>query len=147
MRGEGSLHQQVLRTEAKGARQTDKRHSENRKEHGKTRRVFAALNVPAVPATAEPAKPPGPFPSAPALVAYMDGEGNDLLPAAMEIVPAIAEVRAALTGLSSCKCAGLSGAGPTCCGIFASAEAASAACETLRAAHPHWWVAATTLGG
>jgi 4-diphosphocytidyl-2-C-methyl-D-erythritol kinase len=114
---------------------------------GKTRRVFAALNVPAVPATAEPAKPPGPFPNAPALVAYMAAEGNDLLPAAMEIEPAIAEVRAALTGLSSCKFAGLSGAGPTCYGIFASPEAASTACEALRAAHPHWWVAATTLGG
>jgi len=114
---------------------------------GKTRRVFAGLSVPAVPATVEAAIPPGPCPNAPSLVAYMAAEGNDLMPAAMEIEPAIVQVRAALIGVPSCKFAGLSGAGPTCYGIFATAEAAAAARETLRAANPGWWVAATTLGG
>ncbi len=114
---------------------------------GKTRNVFARLSVPAASATAEPVQPPGPFANAPALVAYMAAEGNDLMPAAMEIEPAIADVRAALVAVPSCKFVGLSGAGPTCYGIFATAEAAAAACEGLRAAHPRWWIAATTLGG
>jgi len=113
---------------------------------GKTRRVFGRLSVPAVAATSEPA-PPGPFPHAPALVAYMAAEGNDLMPAAIEIEPAIGAVHAALAAVPSCKFAGLSGAGPTCYGIFATPEEASAARETLRAANPRWWIAATTLGG
>jgi 4-diphosphocytidyl-2-C-methyl-D-erythritol kinase len=114
---------------------------------GKTRRVFALLTVPAASAIGEPAKPPGPFPHAPALVAYMAAEGNDLMPAAMEIEPAIAQVHAALAAVPSCKFAGLSGAGPTCYGIFATPEAAAAARDDLRAANPRWWIAATTLGG
>ena len=114
---------------------------------GKTRRVFARLSVPVAPAMAERAKPPGPFPNAPALVAYMAAEGNDLMPAAMEIEPAVAQVQAALAAVPSCKFAGLSGAGPTCYGIFATAADATAAREVLRAAHPRWWIAATTLGG
>jgi 4-diphosphocytidyl-2-C-methyl-D-erythritol kinase len=114
---------------------------------GKTRRVFGRLSVPAVAATSEPSQPPGPFPHAPALVAYMAAEGNDLMPAAIEIEPAIGAVHAALAAVPSCKFAGLSGAGPTCYGIFATPEEASAARETLRAANPRWWIAATTLGG
>jgi 4-diphosphocytidyl-2-C-methyl-D-erythritol kinase len=115
---------------------------------GKTRRVFAALGAHAVSTpAAQAAATPGPFPNGPALVAYMAAEGNDLMPAAIEIEPAIAEVRAALAAVPTCKFVGLSGAGPTCYGIFATAESAAAARETLRAANPRWWVAATTLGG
>jgi 4-diphosphocytidyl-2-C-methyl-D-erythritol kinase len=115
---------------------------------GKTRRVFAALGAHAVSAPIAPAATmPGPFPNGPALVAYMAAEGNDLMQAAIEIEPAIADVRAALAAVPTCKFVGLSGAGPTCYGIFATAEAAAAARETLRAANPRWWVAATTLGG
>jgi len=114
---------------------------------GKSRRVFARLDVAPAPATLERAKPPGPFPHAPALVAYMAAEGNDLMAAALEVEPAIAQVRAALLATRDCKFAGLSGAGPTCYGIFATPEAAAAAREALRAAHPRWWIAATTLGG
>ncbi len=114
---------------------------------GKTRRVFARLSAPAVSVKDEPVKPPGPFPNAPALAAYMAAEGNDLMSAAMEIEPSIGEVHAALAAVPSCKFAGLSGAGPTCYGIFATAADAAAACEALRAANPRWWIAATTLGG
>jgi 4-diphosphocytidyl-2-C-methyl-D-erythritol kinase len=114
---------------------------------GKTRKVFARLSLPAVPATAERAKPPGRFPHAPALVAYMAAEGNDLMAAAMDVEPAITQVHAALSATLDCKFAGLSGAGPTCYGIFATPEAAAAAREALRAANPRWWIVATTLGG
>lgn len=113
---------------------------------GKTRRVFGRLNAPPVAPEAAPAKPPGPFANAPALVAYMAAEGNDLMPAAMEVEPAIAEVHAALVALPDCKFAALSGAGPTCYGIFATPEDAARACEDLRARNPRWWIAATTLG-
>ena len=114
---------------------------------GKTRKVFARLSLPAAPATAERAKPPGRVPHAPALVAYMAAEGNDLMAAAMEVEPAITQVHAALSATLDCKFAGLSGAGPTCYGIFATPEAAAAAREALRAANPRWWIVATTLGG
>ena len=58
-----------------------------------------------------------------------------------------AQVHAALSATLDCKFAGLSGAGPTCYGIFATPEAAAAACEALRGANPRWWIVATTLGG
>ncbi len=114
---------------------------------GKTRKVFARLSVPNAPATAERAKPPGPFAHAPALVGYMAAVGNDLMEAAMDVEPAIAQVQAALSATLDCKFAGLSGSGPTCYGIFATPEAAAAAREILRAEHPRWWIVATTLGG
>jgi 4-diphosphocytidyl-2-C-methyl-D-erythritol kinase len=113
---------------------------------GKTRRVFAALKAREI-SGGEGGMMPGPFANGPALVAYMAAEGNDLMPAAIEIEPAIGEVRSTLAGVPTCKYVGLSGAGPTCYGIFATAEAAASARETVRAAHPRWWVAVTTLGG
>jgi 4-diphosphocytidyl-2-C-methyl-D-erythritol kinase len=60
-------------------------------------------------------------------------------------VPEIADVIVALAGSPRCKFAGLSGAGPTCYGIYPSLVDAEAAARRLRSASPRWWVAATAL--
>ena len=52
------------------------------------------------------------------------------------VVPEIAHVAAALTAAPHCLLAGLSGAGPTCYGIFATPEQAAAAAASLRQSRP-----------
>ena len=113
---------------------------------GKTARVFGRLRVSPSPAASEPAKAPGPFMDAAALIAYMAAHGNDLMSAAMQVEPVIAEVSDAIAAAPDCRFAGLSGAGPTCYGIFDTAHAAAETQARLRADHPRWWVAATGLG-
>jgi 4-diphosphocytidyl-2-C-methyl-D-erythritol kinase len=72
--------------------------------------------------------------------------GNDLMPPALEILPAIAPVLRTLEQASGCLLARLSGSGPTCFGVFANARTADQAAGTIGAAHPGWWVmAAPTL--
>ena len=113
---------------------------------GKTARVFGRLRVSPSPAASEPAKAPGRFMDAAALIAYTAAHGNDLMSAAMQVEPVIAEVSDAIAAAPDCLFAGLSGAGPTCYGIFDTADAAAEAQARLRADHPRWWVAATGLG-
>jgi 4-diphosphocytidyl-2-C-methyl-D-erythritol kinase len=40
----------------------------------------------------------------------------------------------------------MSGSGATCFGLFAASTQADAAARALAAAHPGWWVRATSLG-
>jgi 4-diphosphocytidyl-2-C-methyl-D-erythritol kinase len=40
----------------------------------------------------------------------------------------------------------MSGSGATCFGLFVSPRAAATAARNLSAAHPAWWVKATTFG-
>jgi 4-diphosphocytidyl-2-C-methyl-D-erythritol kinase len=111
----------------------------------KTARVFAALE--AQPAVAAP--PPAATPdltSLEDLLAFMRAVGNDLLAPATAVVPEIADVMAALEAAPGCLLAGLSGAGPTSFGIFATAAEASASAVRLHEQRPGWWVAAATLG-
>jgi 4-diphosphocytidyl-2-C-methyl-D-erythritol kinase len=112
---------------------------------GKTARVFARLGAPPVAAMSAP-NVPGRFEDATALIDYMRIRGNDLAAAAATVVPEIAQVAEALTAAPHCLLAGLSGAGPTCYGIFAAMEQATAAAAYLRQRHPDWWVAASVLG-
>lgn len=118
---------------------------------GKTARVFARLG--ALPAAAREAgaaghalQVPGGFEDATALIDYMRTHGNDLAVPAAVVVPEIAQVAAALTAAPHCLLSGLSGAGPTCYGIFATTEQAAAAAASLRQSRPDWWVAASVLG-
>ncbi len=115
--------------------------------HDKTARVFAALKAPvieegALPNLVSPTQPT----NAGALIDLMRSEGNDLLAAATAVVPAIAEVQGALAEAPECLFAGLSGAGPTCFGVFASPELAAAASAKLRQDRPDWWVMPAILG-
>jgi 4-diphosphocytidyl-2-C-methyl-D-erythritol kinase len=82
----------------------------------------------------------------PALLRNLSGNRNDLEAPAVALQPVIAEVLNDLRTLSGCHLARMSGSGATCFGLFASARAAAAAAQALRAKHPDWWVRATTLG-
>jgi 4-diphosphocytidyl-2-C-methyl-D-erythritol kinase len=113
----------------------------------KTARVFARLA--AAPSAARPHPPevaPGRLASVETLLGFLRDEGNDLLAAATATVPTIGDVLAALAQVPGCRFAGLSGAGPTCFGLFATAGEAAGAAATLREKRPDWWIVATTLG-
>ncbi len=73
-----------------------------------------------------------------ALVAAIAPRGNDLLPAALDVSPAIAEVLAALRDLPEVAHAGLSGSGATCFALFDTVAQADAARLRL-AAERNWW--------
>jgi 4-diphosphocytidyl-2-C-methyl-D-erythritol kinase len=70
---------------------------------------------------------------------------NDLEPAAVQLVPAISAVLTSLAAAPGCLLARMSGSGASCFGLFGDAGAAKKAAEILRAAHPDWWVAATSI--
>ncbi|MGB7270370.1 MAG: 4-(cytidine 5'-diphospho)-2-C-methyl-D-erythritol kinase, partial [Albidovulum sp.] len=54
-------------------------------------------------------------------------------------------VLAALTSMSGCLLARMSGSGATCFGIFADQTLAAAAARTISDAKPDWWVAAAPV--
>lgn len=113
----------------------------------KTAQVFSRFAAPFAPETRHSVKVPHPFEDVAALLDFMGENPNDLMSTAEGVVPEIRGVRAALAGADGCAYAGLSGAGPTCFGIFDSDEAAVAAVNVLRQSNPQWWIAATQLGG
>ena len=71
--------------------------------------------------------------------------GNDLTEAALELLPEIAEILAALGDAPGCLLARMSGSGATCFGLFESPRAAATAAATLQVGAPHWWVRATAI--
>jgi 4-diphosphocytidyl-2-C-methyl-D-erythritol kinase len=111
-----------------------------------TRDVFAGLGLkpggPARRAAPSRALPRG----LEAFVAYLAKHGNDLERPAIEIQPVIARVLESLRETKGCLLARMSGSGATCFGLYASPRAASAAARSLAAAHPTWWVKATSFG-
>lgn len=113
----------------------------------KTAQVFSRLAAPPARETRRATQAPGPFRDAAALLDFMREHGNDLMPAAVAVVPEIETVRATLAVAEGCAYAGLSGAGPTCFGIFESGAAVDAAVDALKEAHPQWWIVGTDLGG
>lgn len=113
----------------------------------KTAKVFLQLAAPPAQEVRRGVQAPGPFRDAAALLEFMRERGNDLMPAAAALFPEIERVRAALVTADGCAYAGMSGAGPTCFGIFESVEAATAATDAMRQAHTRWWIVATELGG
>lgn len=69
--------------------------------------------------------------------------GNDLEAPAIGLVPAIADVLAALRGLPGIRVARMSGSGATCFGLFDRPENAALAAKALKAKAPSdWWIAA-----
>ena len=111
----------------------------------KTRRVFAALA--AAPVGQLPKPTLLALPDRDAVIALVRRHGNDLERAAISVLPAIAEVKSAIAVSTRCRHALLSGAGPTIAGLYDSAADATNAANELEAAHPGWWVRATTIGG
>lgn len=111
-----------------------------------TRAVFAALGL-APGETRGPGR--GGIPPAEDLAsvfAYLARRSNDLEAPAIALAPMIAQARSAIAASPGCRLARMSGSGATCFGLFGSREKAQAAATALSAAHPDWWVAATTLG-
>jgi 4-diphosphocytidyl-2-C-methyl-D-erythritol kinase len=113
-----------------------------------TEAVYAALRAEAL---AESARAPadrldfhGDFG---ALLAYVTPRDNDLERPAMQLVPEISDVLAALLALDGVRLVRLSGSGPTCFALFASENDAKRAGRGLATKFPNWWIAASALGG
>lgn len=106
----------------------------------KTAQVFKALNACAM--AGEPGSASPRFGSTVDVIDAIATAGNDLEAPAMEVVPEIRGVLDALRALPGCRVARMSGAGPTCFGIFDDAPAAA---ERLRAREPGWWIEPATL--
>lgn len=79
------------------------------------------------------------------LIDYAAPRGNDLGAAALRLAPVIGEALAALRHLHGARLVQLAGSGPTCFALFATEDEAKAAAASLQAAHPSWWIAATSL--
>jgi len=107
-----------------------------------TAAVFAALAGRANPPMPEPLPDLAGFD---ALLTFLAACRNDLEPAARRLMPAIAEVTAALAAQPGCRLARMSGSGATCFGLFAGRAAAEAAAAAIRRDRPAWWVAAAAV--
>jgi 4-diphosphocytidyl-2-C-methyl-D-erythritol kinase len=77
-------------------------------------------------------------------LAWAEGR-NDLEPAALALVPAIAEVLGALHALSGVTLSRMSGSGATCFALFEDDAARDAADAMIRTAHAGWWTMASNL--
>ena len=112
--------------------------------HDKTARVFRSMAI-ATGALRPASAIPNRFTGAGEVLDFIRGRTNDMTAAAQSVVPVIADVLATLETIQGCRVARLSGAGPTCFGLFDSAAVAREAADRLRAAHPTWWVTASRL--
>ncbi|HZF93690.1 MAG TPA: 4-(cytidine 5'-diphospho)-2-C-methyl-D-erythritol kinase [Allosphingosinicella sp.] len=72
----------------------------------------------------------------------VEASRNDLEPAAIALVPEIADMLGALCGA---RLARMSGSGATCFGVYESEAARDAAAAAIGAAFPHWWQLSTRL--
>lgn len=109
--------------------------------------VFRALGA-AAPASA-PRQPPLPpeLHRLPDLIDYMRAHGNDLEAPAKQLLPVIADIKAALAAQPGCLLAAMSGSGPTCFGIFSDQPQARLAADRIADSQRGWWVRPTLLQG
>jgi len=107
-----------------------------------TEAVFKALNG----AYSAPPNTPKTFADTVALLAALAHTHNDLEAPAIQFVPAIGDVLAALRTCDGIRLARMSGSGATCFGIFDTASAAQEAAHRIHGDRPDWWVAACSLG-
>jgi 4-diphosphocytidyl-2-C-methyl-D-erythritol kinase len=109
--------------------------------------VYGALNAPPLPPFPPSAGDAPDFArSFERLIDYAAPRGNDLEGSALRLVPIIGKVLAALRRIAGARLVRLSGSGPTCLALFASADEAKVAAGLLAAAHPTWWVTASEIG-
>ena len=108
-----------------------------------TRDVFSAYKViPQAHALAPQAVPR----ELGALIAYLEGHGNDLTGAAIACAGVVDAVLQTLGDQPGALLARMSGSGSTCFALFATASEAQAAAAQLAAMHKDWWVAPAVLG-
>lgn len=113
----------------------------------KTAAVFAALAAPPLAGDARATVLPADVAADRVrLLAWIARAGNDLEVPSQALMPAIGHVKAALAAQPACELARMSGAGPTCFGIFPDAATAQRAAVAIRAVRADWWVTATRLG-
>ena len=112
-----------------------------------TAQVYRALAAGPASVVGQPPAPPGPFFNLASLVEVMRAHGNDLERPAISLLPAIADIEAALAAQPGCCIAAMSGSGPTCFGIFAEKAEAQNAAGALTRTYPRWWVVATQVVG
>ncbi len=101
-----------------------------------TKNVFAQYNG----GFSAPAPHPKHFASNDDLIAFLKNTRNDLQGAAIQLMPEIAEIIAALEEESHCLLARMSGSGSTCFGLFAKRKFAEDAAVSLRNQYPSWWI-------
>ena len=110
-----------------------------------TKDVFAALGARALAGPPEPDEFISIEADAASLVPMLAARRNDLQTPAIGLQPVIADVLRALERSANCLLARMSGSGATCFGLFGSQGTAQEAATRIQAAHPGWWVRATTL--
>jgi 4-diphosphocytidyl-2-C-methyl-D-erythritol kinase len=100
---------------------------------------------------ASPAPDPLPPPRIPQLRSVQDvadlmrADGNDLEPVAERLLPAITNIKRALSARPGCLAVALSGSGPTCFALFAHTVAAEQAATHIAKSEPGWWVVGTEI--
>ncbi len=112
----------------------------------KTAQVFRALGLAPGARLSTSESPQRPeFASSSDVIGFVRSHPNALTQPACSVVPSIRAVLTALDATARCRVARMSGAGPTCFGLFDDQEAAIGAAAELTAAHPRWWVRSTRL--
>lgn len=111
----------------------------------KTAQVFKRLAAPEYQ-TGGSDEPRTCFSSRDDLIAYVASVGNDLTGPALSLAPQISDVVRELSASHGCRYAALSGAGPTCFGLYDDLQTAKEAAMVLTARRPDWWVVASELG-
>lgn len=71
--------------------------------------------------------------------------GNDLTESACALAPVITLVLERIAAAEGCLLARMSGSGPTCFGLFASASAARRAADRIAGEAPGWWCRAAPI--
>ena len=79
-------------------------------------------------------------------IGFLEETENDLLTAACESVPEIANILQALSHQKGCALSRLTGSGSSCFGLFEHEHDAAQAAESIREDNPDWWVHAGWLG-
>ena len=105
-----------------------------------TKDVFAALQN---RSGVEMVLPRGRFADTADLLRFLETTCNDLEAPARRLQPVIGEVLNAINALAGALLVRMSGSGATCFGIFAYEDCCRRAADTLKQAHPGWWVAPT----
>ena len=74
------------------------------------------------------------------LISFLKHQDNDLLNAALVLVPEITNIINSLNAQKGCAIAHMSGSGATCFALFKHKADAEQAAKTLASKNPNWWV-------
>lgn len=111
----------------------------------KTGAVFKALAACPMPEDPVYSVDDGTAASAAGLQRLIAEGSNDLQAAACHVMPEVIDVLAALKAQPGNLVTRMSGAGPSCFGVFETPDVAADAAQRIALRHPAWWVVATTL--